>query len=158
MGRMVVKLAFFKRFKNQNTKKRYENPAVNQAIDEINKRKEAENSGAAGDRKSAPAVSGDKLPEKRKGDFAPVLAFDPSGAGVENLVYKPTPVTPKASRSEQFDKEMENLAGIYGVDKAESESYAESPAPIIPSMAAASGVHSYPVTNVPFSVLLGFST
>ena len=148
MGRMVVKLAFFKRFKNQNTKKRYENPAVNQAIDEINKRKEAENSGAAGDRKSAPAVSGDKLPEKRKGDFAPVLAFDPSGAGVENLVYKPTPVTPKASRSEQFDKEMENLAGIYGVDKAESESYAESPAPIIPSMAAASEPTPVPVRRL----------
>ena len=148
MGRMVVKLAFFKRFKNQNTKKRYENPAVNQAIDEINKRKETENAGSAPEKKSAPVSFAEKSSEKRSGEFAPVLAFDPSGAGVENLVYKPAPINPKASRSEQFDKEMENLAGIYGVDKAESESYAESPAPIIPSMAAASEPAPVPIRRL----------
>ena len=148
MGRMVVKLAFFKRFKNQNTKKRYENPAVNQAIDEINKRKETENAVSTPDNKSASGRVSDKPLDKKDGGFAPVLAFDPNGAGAENLVYKPTPISPKASRSEQFDKEMENLAGIYGVDKAESESFAESPAPIIPSMAAASEPVQTPVRRL----------
>ena len=94
---MVVKLAFFKRFKNQNTKKRYENPAVNQAIDEINKRKETENAGSAPEKKSAPVSFAEKSSEKRSGEFAPVLAFDPSGAGVENLVYKPAPKNGKSS-------------------------------------------------------------
>ena len=62
-------------------------------------------------------------PSTGKNDgFAPVLAFDPSGANIENLVYKPEHTQPKPSRSEQFDREMENLAGIYGVDKAEAES------------------------------------
>ncbi len=138
MGRMVVKLAFFKRFKNQNTKKRYENPVVNQAIDEINKRKEKEKAGApaAGEPKGHGNAGG--TPSGRKdGGFAPVLSFDPSGANVEDMVYKPSQTRSKSSRSEQFDKEMENLAGIYGVDKAEADSFAESPAPIIPSMASA---------------------
>ena len=144
---MVVKLAFFKRFKNQNTKKRYENPAVNQAIDEINKRKETEKASSEPESKTAPGGLREKTPDRRDGGFAPVLAFDPSGANVDDLVYKPTPVSPKASRSEQFNKEMENLAGIYGVDKAESDSYAESPAPIIPSMAAASESVQTPVRS-----------
>ena len=148
MGRMVVKLAFFKRFKNQNTKKRYENPAVNQAIDEINKRKETENAGDAKEVKLAHPAPAERPSDKRDGDFAPVLAFDPGSAGAENLVYKPAPVNPKAARSEQFNKEMENLAGIYGVEKAESESYAESPAPIIPSMASASEPVQAPVRRL----------
>ncbi len=141
-------MAFFKRFKNQNTKKRYENPAVNQAIDEINKRKETENAAPVRDSKSSSGRAAEKPSDKKDGGFAPVLAFDPSGAGAENLVYKPTPISPRASRSEQFDKEMENLAGIYGVDKTESESYAESPAPIIPSMAAASEPVQAPVRRL----------
>ena len=144
---MVVKLAFFKRFKNQNTKKRYENPAVNQAIDEINKRKETEKASSEPESKTAPGGLREKTPDRSDGGLAPVLAFDPSGANVDDLVYKPTPVSPKASRSEQFNKEMENLAGIYGVDKAESDSYAESPAPIIPSMAAASESVQTPVRS-----------
>ena len=144
---MVVKLAFFKRFKNQNTKKRYENPAVNQAIDEINKRKETEKASSEPESKTTPGGLREKTPDRSDGGFAPVLAFDPSGANVDDLVYKPTPVSPKASRSEQFNKEMENLAGIYGVDKAESDSYAESPAPIIPSMAAASESVQTPVRS-----------
>ena len=148
MGRMVVKLAFFKRFKNQNTKKRYENPAVNQAIDEINKRKETENSVKSGGNKASVDNSARKSPDKRDDGFAPVLAFDPSGANVENMIYKPAQTNPKASRSEQFDREMENLAGIYGVDKAESDSYADSPAPIIPSMAAASEPVQEPVKRL----------
>ncbi|MBQ9901486.1 MAG: hypothetical protein IJM51_03760 [Clostridia bacterium] len=129
-------MAFFKRFKNQNTKKRYENPAVNQAIDEINKRKEEEaGSRNAPEKKSDLSSRTGNVSAGRKEGFAPVLAFDPSGANVDQLVYKPAQTQPKATRSEQFDREMENLAGIYGVDKAEAESYAESPAPIIPSMA-----------------------
>ena len=134
---MVVKLAFFKRFRDQNKKKRYENPAVNQVVDEIDKRKEQE---AA--RGRAAADNGGTRPPftphgPKEGGFAPVLSFDPGGGHPETLVYKPPQPTAKPSRSAQFDKEMENLAGIYGVDKAESDSFAESPAPIIPSMASA---------------------
>ena len=138
-GRMVVKLAFFKRFKHQNTKKRYENPAVNQAIDEINKSKDIEASAAkmAVESRKTPHSPGGR-PEKQNAGFSPVLSFDPSGANVENLVYKPSQTEPKSSRSAQFQQEMENLAGIYGVDKSETGSFTESPAPIISSMAAVS--------------------
>ncbi len=131
-------MAFFKRFKNQNTKKRYENPAVNQAIDEINKSKDKETSGvpSAGEAEKR-GIHGGERPVRQNAGFSPVLSFDPNGAGAENVVYKPAQTETKSNRSAQFAKEMENLAGIYGVDKAESESYAESPAPIIPSMAAA---------------------
>ena len=146
---MVVKLAFFKRFKNQNTKKRYENPAVNQAIEEINKRKEKEAIGESAEDKKPNAGSRSDVPSDRRSDgFAPVLVFDPSGANVEDLVYKPPQAQTKSTRSEQFDKEMENLAGIYGVDKAEAQTYAESPAPIIPSMAAASEPEQVPVRRL----------
>ena len=115
---MVVKLAFFKRFRNQNKKKRYENPAVNQAIEEINKRKEQE---AAGDNVTADARNSDAQSEssgRRGSGFSPVLSFDPTGAAGD-LVYKPQPVQSNTSRSAQFDREMENLAGIYGVDQGE---------------------------------------
>ena len=145
-------MAFFKRFKNQNTKKRYENPAVNQAIDEINKRKEEEAvKSRSSDIQPDTANRGGTPSAVKKDGFAPVLVFDPSGANVENLVYKPTQIQPRTSRSEQFDKEMENLAGIYGVDKAEAESYAESPAPIIPSMAGVPDEKPLPVRRMPGS-------
>ncbi len=143
---MVVKLAFFKRFKNQNTKKRYENPAVNQAIDEINKRKKDENRlSSSPDDKPASAEAARRPSDRKDGGFAPVLAFDPNGATAEDMVYKPSQTPPKLGRSQQFDKEMESLAGIYGVDKAESDRFAESPAPIITSLAAASEPVQLPV-------------
>ena len=145
-------MAFFKRFKHQNTKKRYENPAVNQAIDEINKRKEEESDSRRGaENKPEPKKRTAAPSTGKKEGFAPVLAFDPSGSDVDHLVYKPVQIPPKATRSEQFDKEMENLAGIYGVDKTEAASYAESPAPIIPSMAGASDEKPVPVRRLPGS-------
>ena len=128
-------MAFFKRFKNQNTKKRYENPAVNQAIDEINKRKEAEKAGeqTAENTKEDYNVGVSRTQSRTEG-FAPVLSFDPNAANAEEMVYRPPQNKQTSSRSAQFDKEMENLAGIYGVDKAESAVYSESPAPIVPAM------------------------
>ena len=135
-------MAFFKRFKNQNKKKRYENPAVNQAIDEIERRRNAQN-----DRndiaRSINAVS-DKNAQKTPtsdgggdGDFSPVLSFDPVGMNVENLVYKPADTQPKPSKSVQFEREISDLADIYGVPKDQESSFMESPAPIISSMAGA---------------------
>ena len=137
MGRMVVKLAFFKRFRQQNTKKRYENPAINQAIEEINRQKEPAPS-ASDDFQRGGTDEKNARRQDDNADFAPVLAFDPSGANVENLVFHPSQTRPKPSRAAQFEREVETIADIYGVDKSEAESLADSAAPIIPSMAGAS--------------------
>ena len=104
---------------------------MNQAIEEINKRKEAEKN--AGDDAGEPRpAAGSPQPDA----FAPVLAFDPSGANVENLVYKPSQTQPKSSREAQFEREVEHIADLYGVDKSEAEPYhfTESLAPIITPM------------------------
>lgn len=136
-------MAFFKRFKNQNKKKRYENPAVNQAIDEIDKHRDTQN-----DRNDIArrinAVPGEGVQrsqaadKREEGGFSPVLSFDPVGMSVENLVFKPTDAQPKPSKSAQFEREISDLADIYGVPKEQEESFMESPAPIISSMAGAS--------------------
>ena len=137
MGRMVVKLAFFKRFRQQNTKKRYENPAINQAIEEINRQKEPAPS-ASDDFQRGGTDEKNARRQDDNADFAPVLAFDPSGANVENLVFHPSQTRPKPSRAAQFEREVETIADIYGVDRSEAESLTDSAAPIIPSMAGAS--------------------
>lgn len=139
-------MAFFKRFKNQNKKKRYENPAVNQAIDEIEKRKNSQNDrndiarsiNAVSDKTAQNPPADDK---RQEGDFSPVLSFDPVGMNIENLVYRPSDAKPKPSKSAQFEREISDLADIYGVPKEQESSFMESPAPIISSMAGASQSH-----------------
>lgn len=110
-------MAFFKRFKNQNKKKRYENPAVNQAIDEIDKRKNKEFAEANGYRSSA-EKSGSSASEQQQSEFSPVLSFNPSGLNVENMVFKPSEAEPKISKSAQFAREMEDIADIFEVPKS----------------------------------------
>lgn len=110
-------MAFFKRFKNQNKKKRYENPAVNQAIDEIDKRKNKEFAEANGYRSSA-EKSGSSVSEQQQSEFSPVLSFNPSGLNVENMVFKPSETEPRISKSAQFAREMEDIADIFEVPKS----------------------------------------
>lgn len=139
-------MAFFKRFTHQNKKKRYENPAVNQAIDEIERRKDPQN-----DRNDAattinavqPASGGSArttLPEETSAEsgFAPVLSFDPVGKNVENLIYKPTDAQPTPTRATRLEREISSLADIYGVPKEQEEQFMESTAPIISPMAGVS--------------------
>ena len=148
-------MAFFKRFKNQNKKKRYENPAVNQAIDEIDKNREIQN-GSNEIARSINAVSNPGTvnlsksagrQDKSESDFSPVLSFDPVGMGAENLIFKPTDAQPKPSKTTQLEREMSDLADIYGVPKEQEERFLESPAPIIPSMAGAPPAREVEITD-----------
>lgn len=142
-------MAFFKRFKQQNTKKRYENPAVNQAIEEINQRREAEKE-ASRERNEPPARKADRVvggaPDGRAGEdgFSPVLSFDPVGMSAEKLVYRPEDTRPRPTQSEQFEREISDIADIYGVPKEQEASFAENPAPIIAPMAGAAAEDSLP--------------
>ncbi len=131
-------MAFFKRFKNQNKKKRYENPAVNQAIDEIEKRRsEADSADVGAVLANAPKSADDG----QQSEFSPVLSFNPSGMNVENMVFKPSDADPKQTRSAQFAKEIDDIADIFGAQRpseAENPTYElNSIAPIIAPMASA---------------------
>ena len=130
-------MAFFKRFKNQNKKKRYENPAVNQAIDEIDKRREEEASANAG-KQSADAPK--PADNRQQSEFSPVLSFDPSGLNVENMVFKPSDADPRETKAAQFAREVDDIADIFGAEKlseGEGSPYAlSSTAPIISPMAS----------------------
>ncbi len=131
-------MAFFKRFKNQNKKKRYENPAVNQAIDEIDKRREEANSANVGKPfADAPKPANDG----QQSEFSPVLSFDPSGLNVENMVFKPSDADPRQTKSAQFAQEIDDIADIFGAEKLsdmENSLYdISSTAPIISPMASA---------------------
>ncbi len=142
-------MAFFKRFRNQNTKKRYENPAVNQAIDEIDQRKDSRNDrnniaqhiNAVPEQGAAAQRSGtmyrQEADSEESGGFAPVLSFDPVAVGAEKPVFQPVEPQPKPSRAARLEREMSDLADIYGVPKEQEAHFLESPAPIIPSMAGA---------------------
>lgn len=137
---MVVKLAFFKRFKNQNKKKRYENPAVNQAIDEIEKRRNEADVNTA-DVGNPFANAPKPADDGQQSDFSPVLSFDPSGLNVENMVFKPSDADPRQTKSAQFAREIDDIADIFGAEKlsdSENSPYdLSSTAPIISPMASA---------------------
>lgn len=133
-------MAFFRRFKNQKKKKRYENPAVNQAIEEIDKRKD-KNIAEADSAKHPVGIADAHANEQQQSEFSPVLSFDPSGLNVENMVFKPSDAKPKISRSDQFAQEMDDIADIFGAPKpSDSDNmpygFGDSSAPIITSMAS----------------------
>lgn len=130
-------MAFFKRFKNQNKKKRYENPAVNQAIDEIEKRRNEEKADAEA-AVSLPVVNADRQADAdEQSEFSPVLSFNPSGVNVENLVFKPSEAEPKQTKSAQFAQEIDDIADIFGAPKMSEQEQQDSDAPIILPMASA---------------------